>query len=473
MDGLCSGCFNSHFPQPNRKLCKLQQETKRISRKKGVDNTRPPRLRGGADNYEGDKRIPLMVDIAIENAAKHGISLHQGVPNLANGNCMFESIVDNISTRACFVEVLNGTPDYYRKVWLDEAEDLVLRFSGGYGRSEEQFRKDWAILKNSRIYEYELADFVLPAIAHCIRKDILIFNAKISGNQDPIYVVQASTLGGRQANTKIPILLAYNEVHYEGLVLDSSEDLAKTVALKEAYLNGKYSLTKADIPIFSSIIEDNVGKASDDNLSYAQVLKATTSSSMIKKDLQKGFESCKRRSSTRVAEQSKSVALSVDKKQKTLHTKEPEKNTQPKKARKEDKNIQEKLTTKETQKINEKIKKTTKDNKEIMIEKAKNIQGHDKEKNITYNEELVKRFEELKAMKASSRTLVQRNEMQRLRTALKRASETVEERDIRLEKKKENERASRASETVEERDIRLEKMKENERASRASETEQD
>ena len=105
MDGLCSGCFNAHFPQPNMKICKLNQETRRNSRKKGVLNPWPHRLRGGADNAEGDKRMPSMVDIAIENAAKHGISLHQGVPNLANGNCMFESIVDNISTRECFEEV--------------------------------------------------------------------------------------------------------------------------------------------------------------------------------------------------------------------------------------------------------------------------------------------------------------------------------------------------------------------------------
>ena len=216
MDGLCSGCFKVHFPQPNMKICKLKQEMRRNSRKKGMKNLQPTRLRGGADKATGDKEMHSMVEIAIANAAQHGISLHQGVPNLANGNCMFESVVDNINTRACFEEILNGTPDYYRKVWLDEAEDLVLRFSGGYGRSEEQFRKDWAILKTTRTYEYELGDFVMPAIAHSTRKDILIFNAKISGNQDPIYIVQASTLGGRQANTKIPILLAYNEVHYEG-----------------------------------------------------------------------------------------------------------------------------------------------------------------------------------------------------------------------------------------------------------------
>ena len=114
-----------------------------------------------------------MVDVAIQNAAGHGINLHHGVPNLANGDCMFESVADNISTRSCFGEVWNGTPAHNRKIWLDEAEDLVLQFTGGLGRSEEQFRKDWDVLKASRTYEFELGDFVLPAIAHCTRKDDL------------------------------------------------------------------------------------------------------------------------------------------------------------------------------------------------------------------------------------------------------------------------------------------------------------
>ena len=169
MDGLCSGCFNSHFPQPNMKICKLKHESKRNKRKivsnSRVESSWPPRLRGGSDNEEG--KSSSMVNVAIQNAAGHGINLHQGVPNLANGDCMFESVADNISTRSCFGEVWNGTPAHNRKIWLDEAEDLVLQFTGGLGRSEEQFRKDWAVLKASKTYEYELGDFALPAIAHC------------------------------------------------------------------------------------------------------------------------------------------------------------------------------------------------------------------------------------------------------------------------------------------------------------------
>ena len=99
---------------------------------------------------------------------------------------------------------------------MDEAEELVLEFSGGLGKSEQEFRREWAILKEPKNYEFDLGDFVLPAIAHCTRKDILIFRTKLDGPLDPIFVVQASTLGGRKASTRVPVLLAYNEVHYEG-----------------------------------------------------------------------------------------------------------------------------------------------------------------------------------------------------------------------------------------------------------------
>ena len=138
MDGLCSGCFITHFPQPNMKICKLKKRdsTKDIVNSR-MEYPKPLRLRGGADN-EGNSMS--MVNVAIQSAKGHGINLHQGVPNLANGDCMFESIADNISTRSCFGEVWNGTPAHNRKIWMDEAEDLVLQFTGGLGRSEEQFR---------------------------------------------------------------------------------------------------------------------------------------------------------------------------------------------------------------------------------------------------------------------------------------------------------------------------------------------
>ena len=131
---------------------------------------------------------PPMVEIAILNAKFHGIDLHHGVPNLANGDCAIEAVTDNISTRPEFNETFCGASEVNRRNWMQEAEELVFNFSGGAGMTEAAFRAQWDILKKSGTYEYELGDFVLAAIAHCTKKDILIFNTRPDGPFDPIFV---------------------------------------------------------------------------------------------------------------------------------------------------------------------------------------------------------------------------------------------------------------------------------------------
>ena len=195
---------------------------------------------------------PPMVEIAILNAKYHGINLHHGVPNLANGDCAIEAVTDNISTRPEFNKTFCGASDVNRRNWMQEAEELVFNFSGGAGMTEEEFRAQWDILKKSGTYEYDLGDFVLAAIAHCTKKDILIFNTRPDGPFDPIFVVSAAKLANRKANTKIPVLLAYNQVHFEGLVPDSHLDMEKTIELKEKYLRNEYFVKKKiDIPMFA------------------------------------------------------------------------------------------------------------------------------------------------------------------------------------------------------------------------------
>ena len=106
-----------------------------------------------------------MVNVAIKNAEFHGINLHAGVPNNANGDCSIEAITDNISTRSCFQETFGESPEFYRLQWMNETEDLVFQISGW---EEEKFRSEWNILKHPQSYEYELGDYMLLAIAHCV-----------------------------------------------------------------------------------------------------------------------------------------------------------------------------------------------------------------------------------------------------------------------------------------------------------------
>ena len=198
--------------------------------------------------------IQSMVAIAIANAKFHDIQLHHARPNNANGDCAFEAVEDNINLRPCFKDKIRGSPEYIRRKWLDETENLVFLFCGGGGLSRVDFKEEWEKLKQPRAYEYDFADYVLPAIAHCTKKDILIFNTKPDGPFDPIFVVEASKLGGQAANTDIPVLLAYNNAHFESLIPDSDLDQIKTIDLKNLYLSNNYTTKKEDIPIFVELM---------------------------------------------------------------------------------------------------------------------------------------------------------------------------------------------------------------------------
>ena len=160
--------------------CKLKKKNKRHP-------FWPYRLSGGAGSDDDDQTsieqhlkylkesISPMIDKAIENAEFHGINLHHGVSNMANGNCAFESIIDSISTRTCFGETFEGTPDYWRNVWMKNIEDIA--FDDWHGNlSLDEWKAEFKLLRQPGMYEVKLGDLVIPGIAHCTRKNILIFN---------------------------------------------------------------------------------------------------------------------------------------------------------------------------------------------------------------------------------------------------------------------------------------------------------
>jgi hypothetical protein len=264
----CSKCFVSHFPHPNRRLCKFKQKLKRQE----PSNLWQYRLRGGAKDdipveqslQNLKESVMPMVARAISCAATHGIKVHQGVANLANGDCAFETMIDGISTRSCFGQIYEGTPEHWRKVWMEEVERIAYAgFNGGL--TQAQWRDGWKVMKESGAYEFSLGDLVLPGIAHCTQKDILIFNTSPLAHS-PVYVVEASTFGGA-ANTEIPVCLAYDQAHYESLVPDTPEDIQKTIELKESVLRGEYTLKIQDIAALKVQLKDNT------SFSYASIVK--------------------------------------------------------------------------------------------------------------------------------------------------------------------------------------------------------
>ena len=158
MDGICSGCFNAHFPQPNMKTCMLKQETKRQQ----VHSSWPYRLRGG-----GGSSTSNLVTKAIDSASKHGINLKEGKLNKADGNCAFDSIINNINHRECFQEKLSLSSNEYRQIWVTDFESESSKYpSLGAGFTKEEKKENWNRLKHSGVYEVEFfGDFVMHAIA--------------------------------------------------------------------------------------------------------------------------------------------------------------------------------------------------------------------------------------------------------------------------------------------------------------------
>ena len=159
----CLGCFVYHFPRPNTFLCKWNKDLKNC--KNGCIKPWTVRLSGGSKT---DIENPI-VEKAVSNAKAHGINLHAGVKNLANGNCAFESIIDSINTRPSFEESFDKTPDFWRHVWMTEVKNVGYE-NWNNGLTRAQWDEGWEVLKQSRAYECQLGDLVLPGIAHCVQK---------------------------------------------------------------------------------------------------------------------------------------------------------------------------------------------------------------------------------------------------------------------------------------------------------------
>ena len=99
-------------------------------------------MTGGA----GTENTKLILEKAVLNAKAHGINLHAGVENLANGNCAFETVIDSINTRVSFEESLGGTPHYWRQIWMTEVETVAFD-NWNRGLTKDQWPEAWDSLK--------------------------------------------------------------------------------------------------------------------------------------------------------------------------------------------------------------------------------------------------------------------------------------------------------------------------------------
>ena len=143
----------------------------------------------------------LVVRRAIASASRHGIALDPGRPNPALGNCAFEAPIFNLNDRACFVENLPMSTDYYRRLWITDAENRLFDgpFNPGYSYSD--WHAGFERLKESNIYEVDFfGDMMIPAIACGMRKELLIFNTNINTPRTPVSLISQSWCCTRQSN---------------------------------------------------------------------------------------------------------------------------------------------------------------------------------------------------------------------------------------------------------------------------------
>ena len=178
---------------------------------------------------------------AIANARKHHINLRPGIENNGGGNCSYEAVILNINNRNCFQSKFLMSLSHYRVVWttdiMNKTLDGRIKWNPGFSRTE--IVQGFEELMESGVYERDFfGDMMMASIACGVRKIVLIFhtNEDISKTgHDPISVIDPRDYGG-YIDSEIPVIVAYNLVHYESLEPLCDDDINETVKLVRSYI---------------------------------------------------------------------------------------------------------------------------------------------------------------------------------------------------------------------------------------------
>ena len=91
---------------------------------------------------------------------------------------------------------------------------------------------------------------MVHGVAMGCRKVILVFNTNPNAS-DSIHVIQPEEFGGKR-DTDIPVVIAYNQSHYESLHPLDEVDIEKTMQLVQSYITGNYQFSRKDIPFLTT-----------------------------------------------------------------------------------------------------------------------------------------------------------------------------------------------------------------------------
>ena len=194
-----------------------------------------------------------MVVTAISMAQSLGFSVRRGVATRRKGDFLFEAVIDQFHRR-CFKDMTEEQREsqYWRERVVDMVENSKVAYSryyrktlGRVGTKQQQWTGDWAYLRQSGKQDCKAADLLLPGLAACLSKNILVINTDPGANE-PFILHMASTLGDG-ANMDIPLILCYSGTHYEGLAPNSMDDSRKIVEFIKTLLpEGKKLVDKDD-----------------------------------------------------------------------------------------------------------------------------------------------------------------------------------------------------------------------------------
>ena len=177
-----------------------------------------------------NKDVPIVMQDGIRLAKRFHIALLPGKPNEGNGNCFIESVMDQISSRKCYREVLRESPLYYRRKWIKKAEKAARKtnfYPGGF--TATQWQDGWDRLLEDGIYEIDyFGDLMIPGIMHCIQKHALVFHTSLYRQHSSQLVIRGDVFGGKVPPNTPPLVLAYDGNHYESLLPATSLDRKRT-----------------------------------------------------------------------------------------------------------------------------------------------------------------------------------------------------------------------------------------------------
>ena len=176
--------------------------------------------------------------------------------------------------KSCFNEKLLENPDFYRRIWTNDMMIKTLSnndCSWNPGLTKKQLIDGFKEMMESGVYEIEFfGDMMMPGIACGVKKRILIFHTNESiarTGHDPISVVDPTNYGG-QIDNDIPVVVAYNLVHYESLHPVHTGDIEETIKLTNAYIakpsryEELYGFTRKDM---AYLISTSISNTKEEN----------------------------------------------------------------------------------------------------------------------------------------------------------------------------------------------------------------